>query len=237
MSACAVSITKTSTLSSNNFSTLSSVSGLQIPIAAPTLNLPLSSFDAKGFNVSENRPISIAVIDVGFAGLYTSQVYSLSELPASSIDWSSGFIANSSIARFHTVNSTGIRAWTEYIDPSRTFSNLTFRDGEDSYCLYLSESYTCDNTPDNHGTLVTSTLISNVNDATGVAGVAPQAKIIPIKVGNGVLFTDKDISVATLELTNRIISTAIKVDVVNMSFGPSPATISSYIKNYSRRWS
>ncbi|PIQ27229.1 hypothetical protein COW36_24920 [bacterium (Candidatus Blackallbacteria) CG17_big_fil_post_rev_8_21_14_2_50_48_46] len=157
-----------------------------------------------GFNVQENRPVSIAVIDAGFAGLYRDMFAGVPapELPVSKIDWAKGS------SWFNGVK----RTWTATV--SSTGRN--YLQQEDFTCpLFASD---CQNNPESHGTQVISTIVAEANNGAGIAGVAPQAKIIPLKIGNGQFYSPRDHLDALNELS-RIVVAGNNVDVVNQSIG------------------
>jgi len=185
-----------------------------------------------GYNVQENRPVSIAVMDAGFAGLYKNSMGQggfEQDIMFDRIDWNNGFlvIGNNPWA------DTKIWNWFES-NPTlqaQVPQANTFAEAEDYRCLLAPH---CDNSrPDGHGTAVLSVIISETNNAKGIAGIAPQAKIIPIKIGDGKIITDFTHETGLKELLRRM-STGLKVDILNQSFG---SAISNYSIDFSRYYS
>lgn len=90
-----------------------------------------------------------------------------------------------------------------------------------------------------HGTHVTGTASGKANNSTGTAGIAPDAKIMPIQVLYFVSlnrrYKDRDVgyvSGSTAEIVAGITRAIAKgADVVNLSLGPSydPETIQDYV--------
>lgn len=172
-----------------------------------------------GFNIEEHRPVQVAVIDAGFAGLSQALQQSNNELSPDQIIWSQGFSFR---------EGAGIKNWTQ----ASTFNaSLNYLEAEDFYCNF--PLLTCANTPLPHGTNVISIIASRVNNGEGIAGVAPQAQIIPIKVGNGRAVTEFELSEAIKVLRERITNGLI-VDVVTYSLS---ATSQNYALNWASRLS
>jgi len=77
-----------------------------------------------------------------------------------------------------------------------------------------------DNDPDDfhgHGSHIAGTIAAPANNQTGIAGVAPEAKVMPVRVLN------EDNRGRTSDLANGIVYAALNgADVINMSIGTAP---------------
>ena len=77
-----------------------------------------------------------------------------------------------------------------------------------------------DNDPDDfhgHGSHIAGTIAATANNQTGIAGVAPQAKVMPVRVLN------EDNRGRTSDIVNGIVYAALNgADVINVSIGTEP---------------
>jgi len=149
-----------------------------------------------GFDRHRGRPARIAVIDMGFAGLW--EALQADGPLAGQVDYTAGrWIAV-------THRPTGMaplnQAWTANLLAAEDRDNL-LPNGE---ILNLAKP---------HGTQALSLLVSRLNSGHGMSGVAPQARAIPFKAGNGFKVSWEEITL-TLE---TILAMAEPVDVISMS--------------------
>lgn len=92
--------------------------------------------------------------------------------------------------------------------------NKPYYQAEDDFCVYYD---VCDNMPNSHGTEQLMTIAAMANNGQGIAGVAPQAQMIPVKIGHQSSISDLDVEQA-LEQLNSNFNQGQTFDVVNMSF-------------------
>lgn len=240
-------------VSTNEFKTYENT----VPIPLPTLTPPtLSAQDSwwlnqqstrvtdawsysMGFNPQLQKPVKIAVIDSGFAGL--SEVLK------------TDFKHQTEMLTGWKIDSTGSRKWSNvpnaldsenYLKclyspvsfapfPGIPFPSLVPCDGESDHLTQIANnaSHVLLNYPQDHGTRVISTIISQVNNGLGLSGVAPQAQVVPIKVGNGWNISTREIIAAFEKIYN---DPALQdVSVVNFSIGSEDwnySNLSSFLK-------
>lgn len=198
-----------------------------------------------GYNRVKNKPVQIAVIDAGFAGMdqlmsnrqdfagkilshlafQDRQTYGYETIPIAP----GGCLFCTTVPEINTPSKPLILA-----DENKLTCNDEIRyikdnpgvcalSGTDAYRNYLFlrgnsiDNYI--NYPEAHGTKATSTIISALSNNSGIAGVAPQAQVIPIKVGNG--------AEGSMRMTEIIHALKIiledsrynEVDVISMSIG------------------
>ncbi|MGE3320614.1 MAG: S8 family serine peptidase, partial [Candidatus Berkiella sp.] len=160
-----------------------------------------------GFNVNEERPVVVAVIDEGFAGLDRIINTPGSDLTTDNIAWQKGY-------KYSEQEATGVLPWL-------TGSTNRLRE-EDFWCNVTN----CRRFPTDHGTRVISTLVSQVNNAKGITGTAPQIEIIPFKIGNGLSLSEVELR-RLLYLVNDLLDLGSAaggidhIDVINMSLWSS----------------
>ncbi|MEZ0374712.1 MAG: S8 family serine peptidase [Candidatus Sericytochromatia bacterium] len=147
-----------------------------------------------GYSQSLGRPIRIAVIDMGFAGMHTAME------PGHDLEgqilWQEGrrIISQADLPQ---------------IDEPWTLETLAQEDQEilsGGRILNLIKS---------HGTSAASTMVSRLNDGQGIVGVAPQARVVPFKVGNGF----KNVWAEVVQALKYIAAAppAQKIDVISLS--------------------
>ena len=197
-----------------------------------------------GFNTLLQKPVKIAVIDAGFAGLSTL----LSGEFKHQTEMNKGWRIREIPTIFGFPNYLDKGKWSQISNGLET--GLSVEDRlmckESGVSIAPFVSIPCNGTapnpelirtigsrsdivnmPEDHGTQVVSTIISQVNNGIGIAGVAPQAQVIPIKIGNGVNISNREIINAFSTLVSD--PDLQDVGVVNMSIGPHPA---SYINTF-----
>lgn len=106
-----------------------------------------------------------------------------------------------------------------------------------AYKPFNAVNHTSDITPspNGHGTHVASTAIGNADNGTGIAGIAPKCKFMPIQVGDS-----RGIMAFSAVIDGVLYAIANGADVVNMSlgmqFGPGvqymPTYLQENIRNY-----
>ena len=125
-------------------------------------------------------------------------------------------VVDSGVAADHP--DIGSNIWT---NPGETPGNGLDDDGngfvDDAHGWDFWDS---DNDPDDfhgHGSHIAGTIAATANNQTGIAGVAPQAKVMPVRVLN------EDNRGRTSDVVNGIVYAALNgADVINVSIGTEP---------------
>lgn len=177
-----------------------------------------------GYNREDEKRVRVAVIDQGFAGL--SQLNAPEQEMTGRIRFNlGGLVVNDPEFLYNIGKSDApdgeVLAWdfNTLTQEDEDFTNAVNK-GEDIKASFF------------HGTQVASTIAAGINNGIGIAGVAPESEIVPIKVSAS---NDKkasirqfdgstrDITYTGKEITWSSVYTALKtaqvagVDVVNIS--------------------
>ncbi|MBT9545829.1 MAG: S8 family serine peptidase [Candidatus Sericytochromatia bacterium] len=153
-----------------------------------------------GYNIQAQRPVKVAVIDQTFGGLESASSDG-GDLDGRVL-WDEGRIFQIRAQNGIYINQT--TTWTAEAITSESIKPLNNQ---------IVPGLNFNVQVGTHGTQVSSTLASSLNNGRGVAGVAPHAQIIPIKIGNGEFSSWFDLIYA-LSYLNTLAQSA---EVINMS--------------------
>jgi len=109
-----------------------------------------------GYNLQLDRSVKVAVLDTGFSGMWEHMGQGR-DLEGQ-ILYDQGFVLDYDDGTGQILSE---KPWTPAL--------LIAENGLDQFS--------------NHGTIASSLIVSHINDRNGIAGIAPGAKVIPIKVG------------------------------------------------------
>lgn len=209
-----------------------------------------------GYNYANDKRIQVVVMDQGFAGL--SQLLYAGEDLAGQVKVDAGFIdeQNFEIEPLIGGPTPTLCPWCTSkpqvpVGVTRYTQSLLEREGQlickpAYFTDSLNSGFNCDvNTLDNwnhvtnsqdvvnypfaHGTNVISVLSSQLSNGTGLAGAAPHAQIIPVKLGNGNRIKISEAVHALQEIQKNPLYN--DVDVINMSFGQFPEQNPVFLAN------
>lgn len=155
---------------------------------------------SSGYDIQNNRPIRIAVIDSGFAGLINA-IKSGGDLEGQVL-WQDGrkITFQPHVPRLDT-------RWTQEL--------LELEEQEIVQHLDHPPHSILINVLKSHGTKSISSIVSRMNDGKGTVGVAPHAQAIPYKVGNGTHHNWEEVTQALVRIAE--LPADKKIDVINMS--------------------
>lgn len=155
-----------------------------------------------GYNRTAQKPVRVAVIDSGFAGL--GDAMQAGEDMNGQILWEEGRWI------LHGQKWQWKKQWTEQMFQDE--ERLCYWDG--SQCLTgVVDTPDLINNPNFHGTNVTSAIVAKINNFKGSSGVAPHAKVIPFKIGNGAIYKWFEL----VDALSQVLALSVPIDVINMS--------------------
>lgn len=186
-----------------------------------------------GFDPVAQKPVKVAVIDFGFAGL--SQVLNTDfkhqtetakgwwiETGGQERKWSQVPDGLASENRLQCLTALVPVTYVSagYFDYPVGFASCS-PEGANLSLIEQNASHYIVNNPEDHGTRVMSTIAAQVNDGIGMAGVAPQVQVIPMKAGQGK--GGASIGTITRALKKIVNDPDLQdVGVVNISLGSIP---------------
>ncbi len=169
-----------------------------------------------GYNRLQQRPVKVAVIDSGFAGAY--EATQVGKDLDGQILWDEGKKI------IHAVKNVSGQ-WL-FVNKKEDWTNENIE--AESIERVIHNGVTTILTPNPHGTKVVSSIVSQANDGEGISGVAPHAKVIPYKLGDGATSSWWDLVYALSDINLNS-----GIDIVSFSLW-SGDTISLYLKQWSR---